>query len=331
MNSPLVTISIPIYQCELHIERCLQSVVNQSYQNLEILLVDDKGTDSSMERVAEMMNQYPLHNWRLIENEKNSGLSVVRNVGINEARGKYLFFLDSDDELMPDAIAKLVEAAEREQVEMVCGNTITIQLDSKQEVDAFKLKQFGKLMGNQPIFESFVHGLFPVPSWNKLMKVEVLRSQQAYFKDGLFAQDNLQTFIMVLSLNSAYFLEDDTYIYYLHAQSVIHNRNKKHFENWNTILEEMDGYYHKEKNAQRKLMLRTFFVNFKDQMLIINWKAKKSKELWLYSYSFFKKTTSLLLSDYLSPKISLDLKKKNFLQNLPNPLGYFIFRKRFGD
>lgn len=331
MNSPLVTISIPIYQCEQHIERCLQSVVNQSYQNLEILLVDDKGTDSSMERVAEMMNQYPLHNWRLIANEKNSGLSVVRNVGINEAQGKYLFFLDSDDELMPDAIAKLVEAAEREQVEMVCGNTITIQLDSKQEVDAFKLKQFGKLMGNQPIFESFVYGLFPVPSWNKLMKVEVLRSQQAYFKEGLFAQDNLQTFIMVLSLNSAYFLEDDTYIYYLHAQSVIHNRNKKHFENWNTILEEMDGYYHKEKNAQRKLMLRTFFVNFKDQMLIINWKAKKSKELWLYSYSFFKKTTSLSLSDYLSPKISLDLKKKNFLQNLPNPLGYFIFRKRFGD
>lgn len=331
MNSPLVTISIPIYQCELHIERCLQSVVNQSYQNLEILLVDDKGTDSSMERVVEMMNQYPLRNWKLIANEKNSGLSVVRNVGINEAQGKYLFFLDSDDELMPDAIAKLVKAAEREQVEMVCGNTITIQLDSKQEVDAFKLKQFGKLMGNQPIFESFVHGLFPVPSWNKLMKVEVLRSQQAYFKEGLFAQDNLQTFIMVLSLNSAYFLEDDTYIYYLHAQSVIHNRNKKHFENWNTILEEMDGYYHKEKNAQRKLMLRTFFVNFKDQMLIINWKAKKSKELWLYSYSFFKKTTSLSLSDYLSPKISLDLKKKNFLQNLPNPLGYFIFRKRFGN
>ena len=124
MNLPLVTISIPIYQCENYIINCLKSVVSQTYQNLEILLVDDLGNDDSMLLVEDFVQKNLHLNFKILKNKKNSGLSVVRNVGIDNAQGKYIFFLDSDDEITPDCISKMVEIAEREQVEMVCGNTI---------------------------------------------------------------------------------------------------------------------------------------------------------------------------------------------------------------
>ena len=116
MNLPLVTISIPIYQCEKYIINCLQSVVNQTYQNLEILLVDDLGNDNSMLLVEDFILKNPHLNFKILKNEENAGLSVVRNVGIDNAKGKYIFFLDSDDEITPDCISKMVEIAEREQV-----------------------------------------------------------------------------------------------------------------------------------------------------------------------------------------------------------------------
>ena len=332
MNAPLVTISIPIYNCEKHLINCLQSVVNQEYKNLEIQLVDDLGNDNSMQLAEDFIQKHSDFNFKILKNEKNSGLSVVRNVGIDNAEGKYIFFLDSDDEITPDCISKMVEIAECEQVEMVCGNVKTIKLDSKEEIAAFRLQNTkDKIIGNTEIFESFIHGKFPVPSWNKLILVDFLRQNKLYFKEGLFAQDDLQTFITILKLNSVCFFKEVTYLYYLHQNSVIHNRNRKHFKNWNTIISEIDKYFNQEKDLNRKQKLKKFIVNYKEEKLIMNWKAQKNKELWLFSYNHFKTVFGLDFLDFLSSKFSFAEKKKSFLQNLPSYLGYKIFRKRFGS
>ena len=332
MNAPLVTISIPIYNCEKHLINCLQSVVNQQYKNLEIQLVDDLGNDNSMQLAEDFIQKHSDFNFKILKNEKNSGLSVVRNVGIDNAEGKYIFFLDSDDEITPNCISKMVEIAEREQVEMVCGNVKTIKLEFKEEIDAFRLQNMKeKIIGNTEIFENFIQGKFPVPSWNKLILVDFLRQNKLYFKEGLFAQDDLQTFITILKLNSVCFLKEVTYLYYLHQNSVIHNRNRKHFKNWNTIISEIDKYFNQEKDLNRKQKLKKFIVNYKEEKLIMNWKAQKNKELWLFSYNHFKTVFGLDFLDFLSSKFSFAEKKKSFLQNLPSYLGYKIFRKRFGS
>ncbi len=331
MKVPLVTISIPIYNCENHLINCLQSVVNQIYKNIEIQLVDDLGNDNSMQLAEDFVLKHPDFNFKILKNEKNSGLSVVRNVGIDSAQGKYIFFLDSDDEITPDCISKMVEIAEREHVEMVCGNVRTIRLETKEEIAAFRLLNTKeKITENTEIFESFIQGRFPVPSWNKLILLDFLKQNKLYFKEGLFAQDDLQTFMTVLKLNSVYFLADFTYLYYLHQNSVIHNRNRKHFENWNTIISEIDKHFNQEKDVNRKQKLKKFIVNYKDEKLVMNWKAQKNKELWLFNYNHFKTIFGLDFLDFLSFKFSLTEKKKSLLQNLPSNLGYKIFRKRFG-
>ncbi len=332
MNAPLVTISIPIYNCENHLINCLQSVVNQKYKNLEVQLVDDLGNDNSMQVAEDFIQKHPDFHFKILRNEKNSGLSVVRNVGIDNAQGKYIFFLDSDDEIMPDCISKMVEIAEREHVEMVCGNVRTIKLESKEEIDAFRLHNTQeKITNNTEIFESFIQGRFPVPSWNKLILLDFLKQNKLYFKEGLFAQDSLQSFETALVLNSVFFLRDDTYIYYLHQDSVIHNRKKKHFDNWITIATEFEKHYQKEQNPERKKQILGYLIDYKDLTLLMNWKAQRNEELWKYSYNAYKKLASFSLAEYLSSDFNLALKKKNFLQNLPTNLGYKIFRKRFGN
>ena len=332
MKVPLVTISIPIYNCENHLINCLQSVVNQKYKNLEVQLVDDLGNDNSMQVAEDFIQKHPDFHFKILRNEKNSGLSVVRNVGIDNAQGKYIFFLDSDDEITPDCISKMVEIAEREHVEMVCGNVRTIKLESKEEIDAFRLHNTQeKITNNTEIFESFIQGRFPVPSWNKLILLDFLKQNKLYFKEGLFAQDSLQSFETALVLNSVFFLRDDTYIYYLHQDSVIHNRKKKHFDNWITIATEFEKHYQKEQNPERKKQILGYLIDYKDLTLLMNWKAQRNEELWKYSYNAYKKLASFSLAEYLSSDFNLALKKKNFLQNLPTNLGYKIFRKRFGN
>ena len=332
MNAPLVTISIPIYNCENHLINCLQSVVNQKYKNLEVQLVDDLGNDNSMQVAEDFIQKHPDFHFKILRNEKNSGLSVVRNVGIDNAQGKYIFFLDSDDEITPDCISKMVEIAEREHVEMVCGNVRTIKLESKEEIDAFRLHNTQeKITNNTEIFECFIQGRFPVPSWNKLILLDFLKQNKLYFKEGLFAQDSLQSFETALVLNSVFFFKDDTYIYYLHQDSVIHNRKKKHFDNWITIATEFEKHYQKEQNPERKIQILGYLIDYKDLTLLMNWKAQKNEEFWKYSYNAYKKLASFSLAEYLSSDFNLALKKKNFLQNLPTNLGYKIFRKRFGN
>ena len=332
MNAPLVTISIPIYNCENHLINCLQSVVNQKYKNLEVQLVDDLGNDNSMQVAEDFIQKHPDFHFKILRNEKNSGLSVVRNVGIDNAQGKYIFFLDSDDEITPDCISKMVEIAEREHVEMVCGNVRTIKLESKEEIDAFRLHNTQeKITNNTEIFESFIQGKFPVPSWNKLILLDFLKQNKLYFKEGLFAQDSLQSFETALVLNSVFFFKDDTYIYYLHQDSVIHNRKKKQFDNWITIATEFEKHYQKEQNPERKIQILGYLIDYKDLTLLMNWKAQRNEELWKYSYNAYKKLASFSLAEYLSSDFNLALKKKNFLQNLPTNLGYKIFRKRFGN
>ena len=332
MNLPLVTISIPIYQCENYIINCLKSVVSQTYQNLEILLVDDLGNDDSMLLVEDFVQKNLHLNFKILKNKKNSGLSVVRNVGIDNAQGKYIFFLDSDDEITPDCISKMVEIAEREQVQMVCGNTIGYKVSNKISKELFIIKSEKDIITNaDDAFDSFINGEYPVNSCNKLIRVDFLKKNKLYFTRDLFAQDSLQSFETALKLQRIAFLKESTYIYNLHDESVIHNRNKRNFDNWITIISIIEKYYKLEKNKDRKSKILSHIVDYKDATLLMNWKAQKNEQLWKYSYDAYKKIASLSFADYWSSDFSKETKKKNFLQNLPTDLGYKIFRKRFGS
>jgi glycosyltransferase involved in cell wall biosynthesis len=126
----LVSVIIPIYNTEKYIQSCVESVILQSYSNIEVILINDGSTDDSLTICKNLTEKYP--NCLLI-NQENKGVSEARNRGMKEANGKYLFFLDADDTLPKDAIKILVESAANYDSDMVIGN-FSSDLNIKSEV-----------------------------------------------------------------------------------------------------------------------------------------------------------------------------------------------------
>lgn len=330
--TPLVTISIPLYKCEDFLEKCLDSVKNQTYQNIEVTLVNDQTPDNSVEIAEEFIQKNNLKNWRIYHFEKNSGLSVVRNKGIDTANGKYLFFLDSDDTITEDCIEKLVKVAEGENAQMTISQIECEKaIDGKKSFCLGKLKSKNTIVGNNKALKAFVNGKITSSAVNKLFLVDFFRKNKIYFVPGLFAQDELWTFHTCLQLERVAFQPDVTYTYFLHDQSVIHNRGKRHFDNWFTIGQYIDKALNEEKDKYRKRLILQYLIKYKNTTLIMNWRAQKNEDLWKESYRNYKTLSSLSLFDYFSSNYSKELKKIDFLMSLPTLIGMWVFRRRWNQ
>ncbi len=173
MDCPLVSIIVPIYNSEQTIERCLSSIRNQSYQNIEILMVNDGSTDHGMkvlEKFCRSDNRFHLIH------KKNTGVSHSRNLGIKEAKGKYLQFVDSDDWITKDATETFVKAAETLDCDMVISDyyrvinrKIYIKGHIPYEGPVIR-KKFAEFMLKAPA--NFYYGVM----WNKFFRTDIVKA-----------------------------------------------------------------------------------------------------------------------------------------------------------
>ncbi|WP_226063787.1 glycosyltransferase [Kaistella polysaccharea] len=328
--NPLVTVSIPLYKCEDFLRACLESVRLQTYLNIEVTLINDETPDNSVEIAEQFIKDHNLQNWKIYHLEKNAGLSVVRNKGIDTAKGKYLFFLDSDDTITPDCISILVEISEKTGAEMTMSQLECEQLETGEKSICIKIQSDKEIIvGNEEILEDFANSELVTYAVNKLFLVDFIRKNKIYFIPGLFAQDELWTFHLVLKLDKIAIYKGITYTYFLHSKSVIHNRNKRNFDNWFTIGKYIDEALNEEKNKYRKKLILKYLINYKSLTLLMNWKAQKNAVLWKESYRNYKTLSSLSLFHYFSKDFSTSLKKTNLFIQLPTNLGFKFFKWRY--
>lgn len=126
--SALVSVIVPVYNNEVYVEKCIRSIMRQSYKNLEILVINDGSKDSSLEILEKLAKE---DNRIKIFNQENAGVAAARNKGLNNAAGEYLTFVDGDDYIGKDYIAKLYEKAESQALELViCGLQFVDEKDS---------------------------------------------------------------------------------------------------------------------------------------------------------------------------------------------------------
>lgn len=330
-NKPLVSISIPIFKCEKYIERCLKSVEKQTYKNIEVILVNDCTPDESMKIVKDFIQENPSLNIKVLEHEENSGLSVVRNSGINASSGDYIYFLDSDDEITEECIELLVNDAVKTSAQItVAQNRWINTFDNTTKDFGFPTNAAKKKYSNRlEIFSEYSNGGFPSSSWNKLIKKDFIVENKIYFVPGLYAQDELWFFHLLLKTDSLAIIDDITYLYYLHGESVIFNRTKRNFENFLTILEYFTTAYRNEKNIKLKRLIKNKIILFKEMVLIMQWKALKDKNYLQTNINRMQKLTRLRFTDYFSSEYSSDVKKKNLFQNMPSAFAAKLFIYRF--
>ena len=121
-NKPLLSVIVPVYNTEKFLEKCLYSICNQSYKNIEIICVDDASPDGSAAVIARFAERDG--RVRRIRHEENQGLLRARLTGISAAKGKYIAFVDSDDYISCDWFRPLVDRAENDGADMAVGNTV---------------------------------------------------------------------------------------------------------------------------------------------------------------------------------------------------------------
>lgn len=170
----LISIIIPVYNVEHYLEACMESVLNQTYSNIEIILVDDGATDSS----GKMCDRYAGKDERIkVIHKKNGGLSDARNKGITQAKGKYIMFIDSDDVVSSDFVEYLYQMIKTSFADIAICDPIHCYPDKEIIFQSETLRKIYE--PEEAIVEMLYQKSFLVAAWGKLYRKE-------YFNDTLF-------------------------------------------------------------------------------------------------------------------------------------------------
>lgn len=216
--TPCVSIIVPIYNVEQYVAACLESLINQTFPDIEIICVDDRGTDASMKVVREYAARDKririIHNWR------NRGLSYSRNRGIKHARAPYVMFCDSDDMFAPNACEKMLNAIVQNKSDVaVCGVEVIYEANHE-------LKE-----SDSSYFVININATYDVPrgkrelcwgaTWAKIYRTDIIRRYHVWFPVGLKHEDEFFWHAYTLWINRITYLTDKLYIYRRRAGSIM--------------------------------------------------------------------------------------------------------------
>ena len=218
-----VTIGIPVFNAGKYLTRSLDTVLNQSFKEIEVLLVDDCSTDNTVSVIQEIQQTHPRGNCiRLLCQERNSGPGIARNRMIDEAQGRYLFFMDADDTLPINAIYTLYEAALNYKSEVVYGSYKQIEIyDKNRNSNLFQypLTVFQK-KGALASYAYRHYGKFQAQVWNVLVDLSFLRQTEIRFIHARFWEDMAFTYDIVPYVSRAVLLPFVTYNYLCRPNSL---------------------------------------------------------------------------------------------------------------
>ena len=266
-NFPLVSIIVPIYNVELYVKECILSVFAQDYQNIELIAVDDCGTDNSIAILEELFKSNPQNiSCILLHHDKNRGLSAARNTGTKYSHGKYILYLDSDDALQPFAISHLVNKIMSDDSDIV-----VFDFYSDEEN-----KGIGSNLSDKVSF--------PVTAWSKFLKKSFIENNQLEFKEGIINEDAPWTFQVCLAANSIAFLNEKLYYYRYNPNSIMSDSKKRLINESNMIALQI---FHDEIVKRPDLWEnKDIYILFMRQIVIYYTMSAKQFGFWFYMKRF---------------------------------------------
>lgn len=224
-----VSVIVPFYNVENYIEKCLQTLVGQTLDDIEIILVNDGSKDRSKIVVDKFLKQYPE---KIVYLEKeNGGLSDARNYAIPYAKGEYIAFLDSDDYVEKTMYKDMYELAKKEDSDMVECNFYWEYPDKKKEDVGIVYN------GKKEMLEKI-----RVVAWNKLIRKEVLEKSKVLFPKGLRYEDVEFTYKLIPYLDKVSFLKKPCVHYIQREGSISNNQNERNEEIFDILANVIDFY-----------------------------------------------------------------------------------------
>lgn len=223
MNNPLISIIIPAYNVEQYLTACLSSIEQQIYQNFEVILIDDGSIDSTgviCDTVATKDDRFK------VIHQKNQGVSVARNKGIEEARGEYIAFIDSDDKITPEYLSSFS-----------LKNDIEIQGHVIYENNIQRSVIYSKRKVQKDVAKVFCLGPFNSAVWGKIFKTSIIKDNKIVFPVNLcFSEDTIFLLQYIKHCKTLAVFDAAEYIYIKHSGSLT---NKKYPMNDMMVKEKM--------------------------------------------------------------------------------------------
>jgi len=319
-SKPIVSIIIPVYNSEKYLKRCLDSVINQTLHDIEIICINDASTDSSL-RILEEYETIDSR-IRVFSNDKNRGLAYTRNRGIDIATSKYLGFVDSDDTIESKMYEILLDKS------IVNNSCITI-CNYKKVNDTIKVNKFRASFSKDEIFSKILSRRLSSTACNKLYNKEFLIKNRLYFPEDRLSEDSIVACKIVYFAKVISVVEDEFYNYYNNEGSITREITDKYLidivfniEDTKKFLVETGLFYRYKKEftlmqenyiqyliyklSQAKKEGKAFFELILKIWNVVN-KFKKLNEfhyskdlLWAYSSSKMLKNNNYYLDLFLN-------------------------------
>ncbi|MBQ3046361.1 MAG: glycosyltransferase family 2 protein [Clostridia bacterium] len=293
MNQPLVSVVIPIYNVEKYLDRCVASVVGQTYTNLEIILVDDGSPDNC----PTICDEWSKKDSRIkVIHKKNEGLGMARNTGIDNASGEYIFFFDSDDYVDTAIAEKCVRKIKEHNADVCIYGRYDLYDDGKlEEKRALSDKDYfdADSIKNQLLPGMFTYDMgFGVSSCGKMFRLDSIKRNGLRFKSEreIISEDTYFALEFFSRISSAVIVGDCLYYYYKRDNSLSRTFKKDRQEKNNYFLEKCTDFILKEGLPEAvHLHLKARYHSFTLAAIKqVYESALTSKEKKKELYTFFK-------------------------------------------
>ncbi|QDP84654.1 glycosyltransferase [Chryseobacterium sp. SNU WT5] len=277
VEEPLITIIIPCYNAENYIHFSLKSVLKQTYKNWECFLINDGSKDNT----AQILQEYSLKDTRFkFLSHENKGISETRNLGMDNAKGDYLFFLDADDLIPENALQIFINEIE-EDIDVITGITVTVNGENLEEISQLQHPKEGCVLFKNNNLEVLIFaieaGLAPVAQ-NRLYNNEFLKRNNLRFKSGILHEDESWFFEVMFRAEQVKFINHKTYYYRTdNSESITKNLGDRNLQSYLIILENIFENYYRNTTSYRKAVVERYLQYLKK--VIIDFAIREKKKL----------------------------------------------------
>ena len=321
----MLSVIIPVYNVGKYLTECLDSIVNQSYKDLEIIIVNDGSTDNSKECIEKFLNDDRV---KYLE-QKNAGVSMARNLAMEQASGEYISFIDPDDILDLTMFEKLMDKIESTKADaVICGYQRFYDDGSKPVESVLFNVEEDKTYNSKEIIDKLLNSEIKGFLWNKIFKAEKIKESNFYFAEGRFVQDYYPVFKQLVESSKVAFVNEELYHYRLRSSSITFKKDNKLFNDYVFAVESIFGYLKDKEFKQQSYENFKVTVTYEALKRFIDAKLKLSRK----SYAEFKSLTAKYMDISLKEIIAaetISFKQKVFLVLWKSRLYHIIakFRK----
>ncbi|QQP69547.1 glycosyltransferase family 2 protein [Carnobacterium sp. CS13] len=328
MKLPLISIVVPIYNVEKYLDECIQSIINQTYKNLEVLLINDGSTDSSLD----ICKKYKEDKRIIIINKKNEGLSQTRQTGIDLLSGKYFCTIDPDDYINSEYIAVMYNKIIQTEADICVCSRVDFSNNHNRKILLDVSTDFVKQLKKADIENSYIYYSKKIvlsDSWNKMYQTEFIKKTNIRFTlDNKYnGTDLLFNHLLLLHCPKITTVNDILYNHRIVEGSRVHRKNKEMQQGFFIIIEAIAEEARKlDFDEQIKIQVSLLYIELQKLAASDLYYESETRKIKRSKYYMFIEK----FKEFYEENLYINLKEVHF-KKFTNKLFLLFIKYNFAD